>query len=703
MTQSTDNQEKLFISWANENLGPKSGSWYAPYLKNLGTFLEKFHLGKNYQSNFFRYETYTEFKELYEHFIGQSPGDIDEILKGKLLRYPDRYAEMKLAWNNGYAQYRVDNGISSSINWGGIADLGALFRAYLKFLYYTENSDLPYPKKHSIYSSYPDSLDDSINYWIYSPGEDGKMWGEFYSNGVLGIGWDYLGDLSSYPNISRETIENNISAHRDNGKKPRNDSKAVWEFYDTMKPGDIVYAKTGTQRILGKGIITGSYYFDATVQEYKHKRKIQWISRGEWILPDKIALKTLTKFNAYPELIILLEHLVNGDTIKTDITVQEEFRIWLSTQIQSNGKSLDSKTIEQKINALEDIEKTFIAPIFSESDLESLKNIKDTVLAATNYDRYKGVSRSTIDYFIRFIETKPRVESAETYFLDTFLQEVFIDKDSTETLKSIIENRKNLILKGAPGVGKTYIADRLAYLMMEEKDTTRVQMIQFHQSYSYEDFIEGYRPKAEGDGFELKQGPFIKFARTASRDLERDYFFIIDEINRGNMSRIFGELLMLIETDKRGQSINLLYSNEKFSVPPNLYIIGMMNTADRSLALLDYALRRRFAFFELTPAFENNNFIEYCNKTKISNQLLQVLATIKELNTSICQSFGSGFQIGHSYFINDVFNDTTLAKKRLEEIIKFEIIPQLYEYWFDNTDKAEEWSQKLQGACNDAK
>jgi len=125
-------------------------------------------------------------------------------------------------------------------------------------------------------------------------------------------------------------------------------------------------------------------------------------------------------------------------------------------------------------------------------------------------------------------------------------------------------------------------------------------MVQFHQSYSYEDFVMGFRPSKYG--FELTSGPFYQFCKAAQEDDERDYFFIIDEINRGNVSKIFGELLMLIEKEKRGEKLHLLYSNEQFSVPENVYIIGTMNTADRSLAIIDYALRRRFAFFELEPA-----------------------------------------------------------------------------------------------------
>jgi len=280
------------------------------------------------------------------------------------------------------------------------------------------------------------------------------------------------------------------------------------------------------------------------------------------------------------------------------------------------------------------------------------------------------------------------------YSEEKFLSEVFIEKHELHRLISVLKNKKNLILKGAPGVGKTFIADRLAYAMMEEKDDSRILMIQFHQSYSYEDFIEGYRPKNCGDGFELKEGPFVKFARKAEDDPNRKYFFIIDEINRGNMSKIFGELMMLIEADKRGMQINLLYSNEKFSVPENLYIIGMMNTADRSLALLDYALRRRFAFFDVEPAFENSTFREHIEKNQNAKTLLQVIEKIKELNKVIEDEFGKGLRIGHSYFTNVNNNE------RVTEVVEYEIIPQLYEYWFDDEQKAADWANCLRACCD---
>ena len=203
------------------------------------------------------------------------------------------------------------------------------------------------------------------------------------------------------------------------------------------------------------------------------------------------------------------------------------------------------------------------------------------------------------------VDTQPEVDYPE-YSSADFLSDVYMSEQDYETLVNVLKMKKNIILQGAPGVGKTFTAKRLAYSIIGSKNPDRVQMIQFHQSYSYEDFIEGYRPTE--NGFTIKKGSFYKFCKLAEDDDENDYFFIIDEINRGNLSKIFGELFMLIEKDKRGIELQLLYSDENFSVPPNVYIIGMMNTADRSLAMLDYALRRRFSFFTMKPGFNTIGF-----------------------------------------------------------------------------------------------
>lgn len=281
------------------------------------------------------------------------------------------------------------------------------------------------------------------------------------------------------------------------------------------------------------------------------------------------------------------------------------------------------------------------------------------------------------------------------YTKQEFLSEVYMPEEEYEKLKNILKMKKNIILQGAPGVGKTFAAKRLAFSMMGVKDIERVMMVQFHQSYSYEDFIMGFRPTT--NGFELKRGAFYNFCKKAEIDGENDYFFIIDEINRGNLSKIFGELFMLIENDKRGVSLQLLYSDEKFSVPQNIHIIGMMNTADRSLAMLDYALRRRFAFFEIKPGFTTTGFRNYrigLDNVKFDN----LINCVEQLNKVISddESLGDGFCIGHSYFCN--LTSDTITDHVLFGIIEYELIPLLKEYWFDEPTIVQTWSSHLRSA-----
>lgn len=281
------------------------------------------------------------------------------------------------------------------------------------------------------------------------------------------------------------------------------------------------------------------------------------------------------------------------------------------------------------------------------------------------------------------------------YTVEDFLADVYMDKADYYTLTAILKNKMNIILQGAPGVGKTFTAKRLAYSMMGVKDVERVMMVQFHQSYSYEDFIMGFRPSSTG--FELKKGAFYNFCKKAEIDSDNDYFFIIDEINRGNLSKIFGELFMLIENDKRGIELQLLYSDEKFAVPDNVYIIGMMNTADRSLAMLDYALRRRFAFFELKPGFESEGFCAY-RKGLGNAKFDKLINCVENLNSQIASddSLGDGFCIGHSYFCN--LQPEHVDDQCLSGIVEYELIPLLKEYWFDEPTTVKDWSNNLRSA-----
>ena len=272
----------------------------------------------------------------------------------------------------------------------------------------------------------------------------------------------------------------------------------------------------------------------------------------------------------------------------------------------------------------------------------------------------------------------------------SFLADSFLEAGQIQSILTALHRKKNVILQGPPGTGKTFIAKRLAHEMMGERAPARIELVQFHQSYSYEDFIQGYRPRASG-GFELRDGVFHRFCGRARRDLARPYFFIIDEINRGNLSKIFGELMMLIEADKRGEEVQLTYSaeGERFSIPPNVHLIGTMNTADRSLAMVDYALRRRFAFFDMPPQFNEKFRAHLVDRGFAPAFVDDLMERLKALNAEIGgdSNLGKGFEIGHSYFCGGLLEGSD-EHDWLRAIIQNELKPQLEEFWFDDLDKA---------------
>ena len=581
----------------------------------------------------------------------------------------------------------------------------------------------------------------TIKYWTFSPGENASKWQLCVNDSIMCIGWDALGDLSQYS--SREDMRTEIKKHYPTDGNAKNDSLAVWQFAHEMKPGDIVFAKKGMTKIIGRGVVESDYYFDDNYSDFQHVRKVNWTHIGEWATDGKHAMKTLTNVTQYTDYVERLNNMVEGrETPQQVESAGKQYwwlvgnpRIWsLSgmkvgeeqqyTLYNENGNKrkvfqnfIDAKAGDivigyearptQKVVCLLEISKandgkeigfkkteTLPEPI-SFSTLKVTPGLEGMEYMKNQQGSFFKVTPDEYDVIMELIRGENpllKQTAKATYNREKFLSEVFVSYKDYEQLESLLLRKKNLILQGAPGVGKTFAAKRLAYALMGEENDDRVMQVQFHQNYSYEDFVMGYKPNEEG-GFELKNGIFYRFCKRAAADREHKYFFIIDEINRGNLSKVFGELLMLIENDYRDKPIQLSYRDELFAVPDNLYIIGMMNTADRSLAMIDYALRRRFSFFDMKPGFETIGFKEEIKKL-MDPHLDNLVKAIVELNKVIesDDSLGLGFCIGHSYLCNLGYHYD------LENIVEYDIIPMLREYWFDNDSKYNQEAQKLRNA-----
>ncbi len=324
---------------------------------------------------------------------------------------------------------------------------------------------------------------------------------------------------------------------------------------------------------------------------------------------------------------------------------------------------------------------------------------KPAIKTLTDFTKYPSWVRDAFRW-LEGNEGQPDVVAEDSYTLEDALAGLFLTKVQLQEILDALAQRKNLILEGPPGVGKTFIARRLAWALIGKKAGQNIEFVQFHQSYAYEDFIQGFRPTAEG-GFELRDGVFHRFCRRAASS-DEPHVFIIDEINRGNLSRIFGELMLLIEADKRGpeHAIPLTYApdGEQFFVPDNVHVLGMMNTADRSLAMVDYALRRRFAFITLKPAYGSESFTQFLLDAGVEEGVVRLIdQRFRSLNQSIredVQNLGPGFEVGHSYFVPSG-SETSLDEQWYRSIVRTQVLPLLREYWFDRPQLLARFSAEL--------
>jgi len=621
------------------------------------------------------------------------------------------------------------------------------------------------------------------NYFKFAPGSQASEWEEFYANNIVAIDYSNL-EVEDISKVENYQVLNKLA-----GLPPESQSNQtgnLW-FFKTANKSDVVFANKGINTCLGIGVIESDYYFDSQAQDYKHRRKVKWLTnkvyqyksnslkgykrlfRPDTFSPTKVWEFLLNEYaRLYPELVdVFTKHnlLFENTKVKTESNDIEEIEDelseneeainfwWLNANPKiwsiSNHKEGDKQTytthnekgnkrriykyFEQtkpgdliigyessptkQIKAIyevtkgihntevgEEIEFELVEKLeipITWNELKNINALQQCEVFINNQGSLFKLQEEEYDIIRDVIDTKNIItekllqnSSNKKYEFKEDSDKPFISEQQFFQTVTLLKRKKNIILQGPPGVGKTFIARKLAYQIMQEVKDANIEMVQFHQSYSYEDFIQGLRPTQKGS-FDLKDGIFFSFCRRALAHPDKPFFFIIDEINRGNLGKIFGELMMLIEADKRAEkfALKLTYAEDeedRFYVPENLYIIGTMNTADRSLAIVDYALRRRFAFINLQPDY-GANFQSFLLDNGLSKAMVNHISLmIPKVNDKIKSdsNLGEGFQIGHSYFCN--YNKEQNEDNWWQEIIDFELKPLLEEIWFDDMDNVSE-------------
>jgi Cdc6-like AAA superfamily ATPase len=606
----------------------------------------------------------------------------------------------------------------------------------LTYKSYTSTNDLyPDPYLHLLIQDFmlftmshnkSTQLTNGTKYWLYAPGENANMWEDFHKNGIMGLGWDELGDLTQYS--TKEEIATRLKELYEGDTSKANDATANVDFRSSISVGDIVIAKKGRNAYLGYGIVTSDYYFDDSVPHYKHKRNVNWVKSGHWESEHSIALKTLTDITNLPykpnPSILAHEAILN---IMNDTNPEEMNHPPLNQILYGppgTGKTFSTTDVvvdilepnnnytriqkKAKFNLLINDNRAFFTTFHQSMSYEEfIEGIKPkTVKDQVQYEITNGILKDICDLCFEDIKEMKALsisDSFELSFKEKFqefgkaIQQGIIELKTRSgiTVKiSKISSAGNLQLNSGEDT-RDYIISmkRLEKLAKSFPNPSVIKNIHeeirsviggsnsslyFAALEAFVSFEKKITETVKKDGKEISLSE-IQLSEEEIAALP-PYFLIIDEINRGNVSAIFGELITLIEEDKRFGKTNQLfvklpYSREEFILPPNLYIIGTMNTADRSVEALDTALRRRFSFVEMLP-----------DASKLENKQIEgidLALMLNTLNERIEVLVDRDHTIGHAFFMNI----ESLAD--LRSAFANKIVPLLQEYFYGNYQKME--------------
>ena len=545
------------------------------------------------------------------------------------------------------------------------------------------------------YLNIAESTDFKRHFWLLAPGENARKWEGFFSANIMAIGWDDLGDLSSYN--SKDEIEKALLDGEQPGKRKYNDALACFEFASIIKPGDVVIAKKGKREYVGWGIVSGDYFFDDKQTEYKNRRTIDWKAKGEWTDDaGDIVTKTLTDITKYPDYVERLSKLLKielNDTASKNIQMEHPLNTILY------GPPGTGKTYNTVLRAAEIIENRKIDS-YNEALAIFKSKLHDQIEFITFHQNY------SYEDFIQGL--RPETDNKSSLVFDKkdgvfkkiaekALENLKLSKKAPEELSSEVKFDKALELFSDRILESedNYKINDTAYIFEVEGDAFRYTGERWTNHANglrmkFSDLKEFYRNNVKSridikslsgiSGLANQHATYYylvyaEIVKHLPKKVEephivnhKNYVIIIDEINRANISRVFGELITLIEPDKRSHGAipmeAKLPSGDLFVVPSNLFIIGTMNTADKSIALLDIALRRRFEFEAMYPKYE------------IEGQEIYDVDILKKINEQIIKSKGHDFQIGHAYFMGE--------NKDLISRMNKKVIPLLLEYYMND-------------------